>query len=274
MDLLSNLISGKKEIGSLLIAIAIILSSCVDTKKAVYFPDLKNDTITTAFKIPDAIIKTDDILSITVSSLNAEASSLFNFAASGPASSSSTSAVRSGISAGVTSSSYLVNPIGVIQFPVLGTIVAAGLTKEQLAEKITNELIVRKLLVEPVVIIRYLNFKITVLGEVASPSVFTIPNEKITLLEAISLAGDLTIYARRDNILVIREENGTKISKRISLNSTELLSSPYYYLKSNDVIYVEPGKSKINSTSKANQWLPIIFSSLTLAVILADVIIE
>ena len=118
----------------------------------------------------------------------------------------------------------------------------------------------KKLLVDPIVTIRFLNFKVTVLGEVAHPNVITVPSERISLLEAIGLAGDLTIYAQRDNVLVIRDEDGKKITHRLNLNSTELFNSPYYYLKSNDVVYVEPNKSKVASTGRANSGYPLLLA--------------
>jgi polysaccharide export outer membrane protein len=109
-----------------------------------------------------------------------------------------------------------------------------------------------------------------VLGEVSRPSVVTVPSEKISLLEALGLAGDLTVYARRDNVMVIREENGRRIIKRINLNSADLFSSPYYYLKSNDIVYAEPNKSKVASAGRANTWVPIVFSVLSFGVIAID----
>ena len=118
--------------------------------------------------------------------------------------------------------------------------------------------------------IRFLNFRITVLGEVKNPTVINVPNEKISLLEAIGLAGDLTIYAKRDNVLVIREENGNKIIKRIDLNSDELLSSPFYYLKSNDIVYVEPDKARVASAGRGQQWIPAVLSGLSVIVVIAD----
>ena len=128
----------------------------------------------------------------------------------------------------------------------------------------------KKLLVDPIVSVRFQNFRVTVLGEVKNPAVIPVPSEKISLLEAIGLAGDLTVYAKRDNVLVIREENGEKITKRINLNSNELFTSPYYYVKSNDVIYVEPNKAKVASAGRSQTWLPIIFSALSFMTIIAD----
>ena len=128
----------------------------------------------------------------------------------------------------------------------------------------------RKLLLEPIVDIRYLNYRVSVLGEVKNPSVITIPSEKVTLLEALGLAGDLTVYAKRDNILLIREEENVRKLVRLDLTSSEIFTSPYYFLKSNDIIYVEANKSKIASTSRIVQWLPIIISTLSLGIIALD----
>jgi polysaccharide export outer membrane protein len=105
---------------------------------------------------------------------------------------------------------------------------------------------------------------------VGRPTVVTVPSERISLLEALALAGDLTIHARRDNVLLIREENGKRMVRRINLNTSGLLTSPYYYLKSNDIIYAEPNKSKVASTRQVVLWLPVIFSFLSFAIIVVD----
>jgi len=147
---------------------------------------------------------------------------------------------------------------------------AVDSAKEQLKATITKQLVDKKLLIDPIVSVRFQNFRVTVLGEVRNPSVIPVPSEKISLLEAIGLAGDLTIYAKRDNVLVIREENGEKTVKRMNLNSTELFTSPYYYLKSNDVVYVEPNKTKIATAGRAQVWMPVVFSALSFLTIVAD----
>jgi polysaccharide export outer membrane protein len=136
---------------------------------------------------------------------------------------------------------------------------------------IARSLVQKNLLYDPVVNIRYLNYKITVLGEVARPSVINVPGEKISLLEALGLAGDLTIYAQRDNILIIHEEaEGKRVTKRINLNDNDLLTSPYYYLQSNDVVYVAPNKAKVASGSTTKQWLPALFGGLSFVAIVID----
>ncbi len=238
--------------------------SCINRKKAIYFDNI-HDTVFRG-EMPDLepVIRTNDLLSISVSSANAEASIPFN-APNIPASQASTPT-------GTTSqaSGYLVSQDGTIQFPVLGNIQAAGLRKKQLKDELTNQLRDKKLLVDPIVNIRYLNFRVSVIGEVARPTVVTVPSEKITILEALGLAGDLTIYAKRDNVLLIREENGNKIIKRINLNTNEIFSSPYFYLKSNDVIYAEPSKQKVATTDRTVVWLPVIFSALSFITVVID----
>ena len=196
-------------------------------------------------------------MSITVTSLNATATEIFN------------TPNTAGSQPGQGVAGYLVNFDGTIQFPMLGSIKAAGFTKEQLKENLRKSIVDRQLLLDPIVNIRYLNFRVTVLGEVKNPTVLTIPNEKVSLLEAIGLAGDLTIYGKRENVLIIREENGQKLIKRINLNSNELLSSPYYYLKSDDVVYVEPNKARVAS-ARGGQWVPAALSALSLLVVVVD----
>lgn len=235
--------------------------SCTNTKKAVYFSDQKNGSFE-APAIPKLVIQNNDLLSISVSSLNPEASAIFNQPNNAAANSNTTTTVAA--------TGYLVDGEGNIQFPFLGAVKAAGLSKDELKDKLIKSLVDKKLLVDPIITVRFLNFKVTVLGEVAHPTVVTVPSERISLLEALGLAGDLTIYAQRDNVLVIRDEDGKKVTHRLNLNSTELFNSPYYYLKTNDVVYVEPNKSKVASTSRSVQWIPIVLSALSLGVIVVD----
>ncbi|MDB4270898.1 polysaccharide biosynthesis/export family protein [bacterium] len=241
--------------------IALQFLSCGNVKKATYFNDLGDAQFTETVETLEPVLQKNDILSITVSNLNVEAAEMFDV-------------VNKTSSQGVSfsgkplpASGYLIDQDGYIQFPFIGAIMAAGLTKKDLRQYITKELIIRKLLLEPIVDIRYLNFKVSVLGEVKNPSVYVIPNEQVTLLEALGLAGDMTIYAKRDNVVLISEQNGIKTTKRINLNTDELFTSPNYYLKSNDIVYVQPNKRKMRSTSTTPQWLGVIIGSLSLMVI-------
>ena len=161
-----------------------------------------------------------------------------------------------------TAPGYLVDATGAIEMPLIGTLKVSGLTtmeaKELIKKKIANYL------KEPTVNVRFLNYKISVLGEVVHPSVYVIPNETITLPEALALAGDMTIYGKRENVLVIRDDNGKKIFGRVDLTTRDIYNSPYYYLHENDIVYVEPGKGRIAQTDKVYQLLPVVLSALSL----------
>jgi polysaccharide biosynthesis/export protein len=231
--------------------------SCSNTRKAVYF-NIKDDSTTLIqYQNTSPVIQKNDLLSITVSSLSQEASQVYNV-----------SNTVSGTSSGAVLGGYLVNEEGNIQFPVIGNIKAAGLTKEELQKNITRMLVEQKLLLNPIVSIRNLNFKVTVLGEVGKPTVINVPSEKINILEALGFAGDLTLYSSRSDVLVMREENGNRTFRKINLNTNEVFSSPYFYLKPNDIVYVKPNKTKISSVSNTRQWLPTIISVISLVSIL------
>jgi polysaccharide biosynthesis/export protein len=238
--------------------------SCISTRKTVYFYNVKDTTYYQTEEENDAVIHKNDILSISISSLNPEASAIFN-TTNNFVISSTTAAGSSAQAAG-----YLVNTDGDIELPILGNIKAAGITKKQLKDNITKTILEKKLLINPIVNIRHLNFEVTVIGEVGKPTVITVPSEKISLIKAIGLAGDLTIYGRRDNVLLIREEDGKKKIRHINLNSSSFFSSPYYYLRPNDVVYVEPNKAKVASATRSQQLLPLILSVLSIIVIVLD----
>lgn len=249
-------------------ALLLTLASCVNTKKTTYFNDIQSGVYQTSFNAPSPVIHKNDLLSITVSSLNTDATAIFN----APSLPVTTAAGANG--ATVQNVGYLVNEDGEIQFPVLGKLKVEGLTVKDLNERLVDSLTIKKLLVDPLITIRFLNFRVTVLGEVGNPTVITVPNEKISLLEAIGLAGDLTIYGKRENVLLIREEEGKKIVRRIDLNSPVTLTSAFYYLKSNDVIYVEPNRNKIASVSNFRQLLPAFIAALSVMVVVADRLIK
>jgi polysaccharide biosynthesis/export protein len=254
----------------LIAIIALLTASCHTTKAPIYFNNIQDTLFRGTGYNVESIIRPNDLLNITVTDLNPEASNIFNAPIASQSSIAPGSNTASNVTAPGQSTGYLVNNDGFIQLPVLGNLKAAGLTKSQLKENITRGLVDRKLLMDPIVTIRFTNFRVTILGEVARPTVVNVPSEKISILEAIGLAGDLTIYAKRDNVVLIREEEGTKIIRRLNLNATDIFTSPYYYLKSNDIIYAEPNENKIAMTSETRQLLPIVLSALTLIVIFLD----
>ncbi len=254
----------KKNSPRLLIVLlsCILLTNCTNTRKVAYLNNVTETEITNAIDNLDPLIQKNDLLSVTVSSPNATASQPFNTAVT-------VSTQTIGYTA-TQAAGYLVDKDGFIDMPMLGRIKAAGLTKQQLKDNITKVLVDNKYLLYPVVSVRYLNFKVTVLGEVARPMVVNVPDEKINILEALGFAGDLTIFARRDNIALIREDQGKRIVKRLNLNSGDLLTSPYYYLMSGDIIYVEPNKTKVSANSNTRTWLPGILSGLGLSAVIID----
>lgn len=245
-----------------LLVLIVLFTSCGNMKKATYFYDIPDITYRVQnVEDLEPVLHKNDLLSISVSSVNPEAVEIFNVSkvvATQYSTVSGTAAQGSG---------YLIDQEGYIRFPILGKIEAAGKTKKMLREELTNALESKELLIDPIVDVRYLNFKVSVLGEVKNPSVLTIPNEKVSLLEALGLAGDITIYGNKENVSLIREENGMRKLRRLDLTSGEIFNSPYYYLKSNDIVYVEPKQSKVVESSVVKQWIPVMLSAISLAII-------
>jgi len=233
------------------------MTSCVSPKSIVYFQGDSTRYITQeiAHKYTPTI-QPNDILSIVVGSLNTEANEVFNAPNTFTTASTNYSSTSGG--ARVQPLGYLVNSDGSIEIPLIGKVNVGGLRTTDAADTIRIRLL--NYLKEPSVIVRNLNFKVSVLGEVARPAVYVIPDEKITLPEILSLAGDLTIYGKRSNVMIIREENGQRQYARVDLTSREIFGSPFYYAHKNDIIYVEPIKTRINATDRNVQLVPIVTS--------------
>ncbi|TAE32278.1 MAG: polysaccharide export protein [Cytophagales bacterium] len=248
-----------------------ILTGCLSAQKITYFQSGPNVALgsTNRVAMPDTYIPTikpSDVLSIQVSSLNPEASVMFNPYTPMSMASATRNSLQSNVNGLPEAPGYLVLPDGQVDLPLIGIQKVGGLTVSDAAKLIREKL--KTYLKEPTVNVRNLTFRVSVLGEVARPSLFTVPNDQITLLEALSLAGDITIYGRRENVLVIREENGEKVFARIDLTSRDLFRSPYYYLHPNDVVYVEPGKARISNASQFYQLAPTILSALSFIAII------
>lgn len=248
-----------------LIAITSILlfGSCTSKKKLIYFQGTIPSSENNKMYIPS--LKYDDLLSITIGSIDQDAVKPFNL----PTMQSSN--LTGGYTNGSpTQQGYLIDSDGNVELPVIGKVKLVGLTRVQATDTIKTKLL--PYLKNPIVVIRILNFKVTVLGEVKSPGTFTIPNERISLPEALGIAGDLVITGVRKNVLVIREIDGKKTETRVDLTSKDLFSSPVYYLNQNDIVYVEPNRAKINSSvvNAANVGIVISLASLltTIMVIL------
>ena len=242
-------------------AIALTFASCASTRNVPYFENIpdstKEKTVANAI-YKDPVIIPDDILSVTIVTIDPTTSAPVNQAANVPVSASSTSTTSS-------VPGLLVDKDGNISLPIIGIVKVGGLTTFQ-AKALLKEK-AAQYFKDPDVQLRFANFKITVLGEVAHPSSFIMPNEKISVLDAIGMAGDLTIYGRRENVMVIRDNDGKRELARLNLNSTDLFNSPYFYLKQNDVVYVEPNKSKIVQADASQTRIITIAASITAALL-------
>lgn len=218
------------------------MGSCSSSKHVAYFQNIDYTDLTASRGLYDAKIMPKDQLSITVVTSDPAAARPFNLNVATSASSAD---------GGNSNATYLVNNDGDIDFPVVGTLHVAGLTKDECQKLIKRKVAPYLAATEnPVVMVRMASYRVTVAGEVGGPRVVPVTSEKMSVLEALAQAGDLTIYGKRDNILLIRERaDGQKEVHRLNLNDANLINSPYYYLQQNDYIYVEPNKTKAKNSS-------------------------
>ena len=240
----------------LIISGLLIFSSCSTRKEIVYFQGIENIQSFDSLRKFEPRIEINDVLSINVSSLNDEVVEPFRMDVGGRSSSG-------GGSSGNNNASmygYLVDTEGNIQFPVLGEIKVVNQTRGELEDYLTREL--REYVTDAVVRVRIVNFKITVMGETGS-SVIDVPDERISVPQAIAMAGDITYDGRRDNILVIRNHNGKLTYGRLDLTNADIFKNPYYYLKQNDILYVEPTYRKVKSAGFITSWQGIVSIATT-----------
>lgn len=230
-----------------------LLFSCT-TQRIAYFQDVPDSAKANTVKYVDLppftppVVHADDILNINVQTLDPQANMILN---------QGNLPVQSGVTTSNPNaptlnnqnavSGYLVNKGGDIFMPYIGNVHVEGLTTTAIHDTVLNKISVY--FKNPVVNVRFANFKVTVLGEVRQPATFSLPNEKPTVLDALGLAGDITLYGKRNNVLLVRENGGKKEITRLNLDSTTVINSPYFYLKPNDVLYVEPTESRIASTN-------------------------
>ncbi len=227
----------------LLVLLVVSAASCSTYKKINYIQDAQLDTALTMIANQGILIQPMDMISIVVSSRDPELARIYNLPVV---------TYQAGSESSVSNFNqrligYSVDNDGNIQFPELGTIHVAGLNRWQLAELIREKL--SSLVKDAVVTVQFMNFKISVTGEVTSPGVFDISGDKITIFEAISLARNLTIYGRRDGVYVIREQNGSRTIYQVDLRTVDMFNSPAYYLQQNDVVYVEPNKVRAGQST-------------------------
>lgn len=246
---------------------AIVFSSCVSRKKISYFQDISSLSESSASGY-EPTLKPDDLLLIIVSASNPEAAVPFNLAVTTVMNTNETS---SDVVGGQRQfQSYLIDSSGTIQFPVLGAVKVGGLTRTQAMDKLYTE--IKKYIKDPIVNMRILNYKVSVLGEVNRPGAINVLTERITLPEALSRAGDLSIYGNRSNILIVREINGKKTHNFIDITKSDFINSPFYYLSQNDLVYVEPNKTRINSSTIGPNTTVIISAVSLLITVVALVI--
>lgn len=200
---------------------------------------------------PDATLKPGDLLTITVNSNTPEASQPFNLPLiPGGEGMNSYGISKTSISGGAGIQNYLVDIDGNIVFPVLGKLYVAGLKKNELINLLKNKIYPFYMKEEPIITVRFANYKVSVLGEVNRPGAYDVNNEKLDLFEAVAIAGDLTIYGRRDNVLLIREnEKGVRTTYRIDLRDKRIIDSPFFYLQQNDILYVQPNNPRARGSA-------------------------
>ena len=222
-------------------AVLILFQSCASKEDIVYFQDAPNFETLINENVYTNKFKVDDLIGINVATLNPEASAPFNLI----------TVAAEGSGRQPEQLSYLVDSAGNIDFPVIGKLKVLGLSPEELKTLLKKELL--PYLKDPIINIRLQNFTVTVIGEVNRPGTYPVVGEQITILEALGYAGDMTIKGKRKNVLVLRDFNGTKVYNRIDLTDKKALESPVFYLTQNDVVYVEPNKSAVTSSSLDNR---------------------
>ena len=222
------------------LACLFLFAACEPRRNLVYFSEGNPKASVALPMVMEIKIQQDDILRIFVTTLSVESNALFNPTAS--------------------EIGYRVDNGGNINFPIIGQIKVDGLTIAQAQIKVSKE--VEKYAKNPNVAVQFLNFKITVIGEVNRPNSFSVINDRINVLEALGLAGDMTIYGKRNNVLIIRQNGNERTMARINMNNRDVLNSPFFNLKQNDIVYVEPDRAKAASINQNNRYIPLAISTV------------
>lgn len=244
-----------------LLLLTLFLFSCASRKDIVYYQGIDNASLQEKSNSYEIKIQPDDLLMIIVSAEDSEIAAPFNLKTY-----STVNPSKQDVAGAQTTQLYLVDANGFIDFPILGRLKVSGMARSQVVQLLQEKISVY--IKSPIINLRIMNFKISVQGEVTLPGTYTISSERITLIEALSMAKDLTIYGKRDNILIIREIDGIKSYNRVDITNADFLNSPFYYLAQNDVIYVEPNKNKINGSAVgANTGVLISITSLLITLV-------
>ncbi len=247
---------------------ALLLASCATNRRAAYLQEARADQPVPIEQDYQIRIKPLDRLTVTVNSKNPELAAPFNAASSynslsnNPNYTSTTSALQI----------LTVDKEGRIQLPIIGEVDCSGLTRDELAKKIEEDIRAKKMVNDPIVVVQFADVKFSVLGEVARPGQFSITKDRISLFDALAMAGDLTIFGQRDNVALIREENGQRTIHYFDLKDPQILASPYFYLQQDDVIYVTPNKYKAQS-GEINQNRSFYLSIISTVVSVATLIV-
>jgi len=237
-----------------------MLSGCAARRDLVYFSNMAETATVSKSQDQQLLIKRGDVVNVTVNSLSPESNNLFY------------GNKNMGTNPRPGSEGYKVDRNGNIQLPLIGEIKIEGLSVEDAQTAIASQLI--KHVKSPVVDLRLSNFKITVIGEVNKPATFIINDEQVNVLEALGLAGDMTVYGKRENVLIIRNEDGNKTMTRLNLNKLESMKSPYFTLKQNDIVYIEPDRSKAVEYSQNTRMMPLVIASISAIAVLAAVLLK
>ncbi len=238
----------------ILALLLITFASCKSHERILYMQERENSEYVDSVKhpLPEAVIREGDLLTITVNTNTPEAAIPFNLPLlpGGRNINMYDLADQASLSSsGLSMQNYLVDTQGKLTFPVIGELQVAGLTKSELVKLMKEKIYPRYLNEEPIILVRFANYRITVLGEVVRPGTYNINNERATIFEALSLAGDMTIYGKRANLVLVREIDGLRTTHRLDMRDINLVHSPYYYLQQNDVLYVEPNGPKQRSSN-------------------------
>ncbi|AUS05826.1 polysaccharide biosynthesis/export family protein [Pseudotamlana carrageenivorans] len=236
-----------------ILALTLLLGACASRENIQYFQKIDYTQLSDSIAHTEPEIQVGDLLNITITATNAEAALPFNLFEAPIIGTMNVNAARP--------LPYLVDTDGYINFPVLGQLHIAGNTTKALTLLLEDKL--SSYIQDPVINIRFANFRVSVLGEVNKPGTFPVTNEHVSIIEAITLAGDLTIYGKRDEVLLIRMENGTKKYIPLDLTQKTILESPYFYVKQNDIIYINPNKTKVNASAVGPN-TSVILSSLSI----------
>ncbi len=246
------------------IAFVLLFAACAAPQKTIYFAENTPNDVSVQVqrieRLKEITVQPEDILAIhvtTISSL-AEKTPVSIFNDGGTSFNITASAGAGGAAGGSQNTGYLVDPNGLIDFPVVGKIKVEGLNLRQVKDLIAQKL--KEYVKDPVVEAVILNYKVTVLGEVSHPGSVTAPNHKLSVIDAIAAAGDIPITGRKDNVLIVRENEGTREFARLNLNSKNVFMSPYYYLKQNDIVYIEPARIR---RQQSNEFLQFYLPTIT-----------